>query len=155
MKKRTMWIIGSLVAVLFITVVIVCINILFTPTGESVYGWRLEGIENYPITDEKISEIKTILLESKYCKDVNYQLTGRIMKFFVKVETGTGSVNAQKLGDKIIDNLSETELSYYDVSVYISSTGDDEQYPMIGVKSKNDAAITWTVNKGEAEDDDK
>lgn len=155
MKKRAMWIIGSIVAVLFIAVVAICVKILFSPSGESVYGNRLEGIENYPISDEKINEIKTVLLENTYCKEVNYQLTGRIMKFFITVESETGSVSAQRLGDKIIDNLSETELGYYDVSIYISSTGEDEQYPMMGVKSKNDAAITWTVNKGEAEDDEE
>ena len=155
MKKRTMWVIGSIVAVLFIAVIAICISILFTPTGESVYGNRLEGIENYPISNEKIDEIKKILLENKYCKEVNYQLTGRIMKFFITVEAETGSVNAQRLGDKIVDNLSETELGYYDLAIYISSTGDDSQYPMLGAKSKNDAAIAWVVNKGEAEENEE
>ena len=153
MKKKSMWIIGSLVAILFVAVVAVAVKIIFFPSGNGVYGNRLEGIENYAISSDKIEEVKTQALENKECKNISYKLQGKIMKFFIEVSGDTGVTSAQRIGDNIIDNFSETELGYYDVTIYVTSEEESEQYPMIGYKSKNKTAITWTINKGEVEDE--
>lgn len=153
MKKRTMWILGSIVAILFIVVIAICIKILFYPSGSGIYGNRLDGIENYPISDTKIEEIKQTILESKDCESITYNLQGKIMKFFIRVSDEIGTTSAQRLGDNIIDSFSETELDYYDVAIYITGNEESEQYPMLGYKSTNKAAISWTVNKGEQDEE--
>lgn len=153
MKKKSMWILGSIVAILFVVVTIMSVKILFSSNGDDVYGNRLEGIENHVISDEKIEEIKAKLLETKDCESVSYSLKGKIMKFFIKVSSETGTTSAQRLGDNIVDSFSETELNFYDISFYITSVEENEQYPMLGYKSKNEAAISWTVNKGEVTDE--
>ena len=76
------------------------------------------------------------------------------MKFFIEVSKDTGVTSAQRIGDNIIDSFSETELGYYDVTIYVTSTEESEQYPMIGYKSKNKTAISWTINKGEVTDEE-
>ena len=50
-----------------------------------------------------------------------YSLKGKIMKFFIKVTSETGTASAQRLGDNIVDSFSETELGFYDISLYITS----------------------------------
>ena len=100
-----------------------------------------------------IQEIKSAISESKDCESITYSLQGKIMKFFINVSSETGTTSAQRLGDNIIDSFSETELGYYDVSIYITSVSENELYPMIGYKSKNENAISWTVNKGEVNEE--
>lgn len=153
MKKKTMWILGGIVVLLFVVVAVICVKILFYPSGIGVYGNRLEGIENYPISADKIEEIKGTILESKDCESITYSLQGKIMKFFINVSKDTGIISSQRLGDNIIDSFSDTELSYYDVSIYVTSSEQSEPYPMIGYKSKNETAISWTVNKGEVNEE--
>ena len=126
MKKSSMWIIGSIVFILFCVVMALCVKILFYPSTTGTYGNRLEGIENYPISDEKIAEIKSAISESKDCESITYSLQGKIMKFFINVSSETGTTSAQRLGDNIIDSFSETELGYYDVSIYITSVSENE-----------------------------
>lgn len=154
MKKKSMWVIGILVAILFIAVVVVAVNIIFYPSGSGLYGDRLDGIENYAISDEKIEEVKSIASENKECKNISYTLQGKIMKFFIEVSSDTGITSAQRIGDNIIDGFSETELGYYDVAIYVTSTEKSEQYPMMGYKSKNESAISWTINKGEVKNEE-
>lgn len=153
MKNKSIWILGSIVFVLFILVVILCVKILFYPSGSGIYGNRLEGIENYPISGEKIEEVKNIISDNKDCESIDYSLQGKIMKFFIKVINETGITSAQRLGDNIIDSFSETELGYYDVSIYITNDEQSEPYPMIGYKGKNKTSISWTVNKGEVNEE--
>lgn len=153
MKNKSLWILGGIVAILFIVVVVMCVKILFYPSGKGIYGNRLDGIENYPINSEKIEEVKSTILESDDCKNISYQLQGKIMKFFIQVSDETGTTSAQRLGDNIIDSFSETELGYYDVSIYITGSAESEQYPMIGYKSRNKTSISWTVNKGEKDEE--
>lgn len=153
MKKRSMWIIGSIVAILFIVVVVIAIKIVISPNSNGIYGNRLDGIENYPISDEKINEIKTKIAENKECEDITFNIQGKILKFFVTVSKDTGITTAQRIGDNIIDSFSETELGFYDVAIYVNSKEESEQYPMLGYKNKNEKAISWTINKGEVEDE--
>lgn len=149
MSKKSMWILGSIVAILFIIVLIISAKILFYPSGKGVYGNRLDGIENYPITNEKIEQIKKFVIDTKYCEAITYRLQGKIMKFFINVKDETSSTNVQSLGNKIIDAFSETELSYYDIAIYINSSSNQEPYPMMGYKSKSNNVIVWTTNKGD------
>ena len=153
MKNKSMWILGGVVVVLFLVVVAMSIKILFYPTKSGVYGNRLQDINDYPISSEKIDEIKSKIKKNDDCKSIDYLLQGKIMKFFINVSNETGITSAQRLGDNIIDSFDETELKYYDFSIYITNDEQVEPYPMIGYKSKNETAISWTVNKGEVNEE--
>lgn len=154
MKKKSMWIIGILVAIIFIAVVVMAIKIIFYPSDSGVYGNRLDGMENYIISSDKIEEVKNTISQNKECQNITYTLQGKIMKFFIETSSDIGITSAQRLGDNIIDSFSETELGYYDVTIYITSGENISPYPMIGYKSKNESAISWTINKGEVEDEE-
>lgn len=154
MKKKSMWIIGSIVVIALIVVIGVALKIVIGGNSKGVYGNRLDGIENYAISDSKIEEIKTKILENKECEKITYNKQGRILKFFLTVTKDTGVTTAQRLGDNIVDSFSETELGYYDVTIYVESGENTEPYPMIGYKNKNEKAISWTVNKGEVKDEE-
>ena len=62
--------------------------------------------------------------------------------------------NNQEMFDNIVDSFSETELGYYDVTIYVESGENTEPDPMRGYKNKNEKAISWTVNKGEVKDEE-
>ena len=70
MKKKSMWIIGSIVVIALIVVIGVAIKIVIGGNSKGVYGNRLDGIENYAISDSKIEEIKTKILENKECEKI-------------------------------------------------------------------------------------
>ena len=95
-----------------------------------------------------------VVFRDKECEKITYNKQGRILKFFLTVTKDTGVTTAQRLGDNIVDSFSETELGYYDVTIYVESDENTEPYPMIGYKNKNEKAISWTVNKGEVKDEE-
>lgn len=154
MKNKSMWIIGSIAAIMFVVVLVVAFKIVFYKNGNGVYGNRLDNIENYPISEEKYESIKSILMKNSECQNVSHSLQGRIIKYFIEVSDETSVTTAQRFGDAIIDEFSETELGYYDVAIYVTSKSNEEPYPMAGYKSKTESAISWVTNKGEVENEE-
>ena len=142
-------------------------------SGLPVYGDRLDGIEDVPITDEQKSNIKNSLLEENFVlKVTDPYLNGKILKVIITVGDNAELAASKALTDKVTEVLTDEQKAFYDVTVYVTkyyhcslaATGkmdedgnftdtvtiEFEQDP-----SKNEFALDYGISKSETVDYNK
>lgn len=145
-KKHITAIIISIICIILMILVFIAVYSMFNPSNsKDIYGSRLDN--EVIVSESVISSIETKLKETSIVDSVTYNKKVRIMKFIIDVKDDTKVEESYKLGNTILENLSEEILAYYDIEIYITS--NTEKYPMIGYKSKNAETFSWTLNRGE------
>lgn len=134
-KKRKALKIGIIVFLVILLVAFIYFFV-FPLFNTNKYGDRLDGIEEHEIASTVIDSISEDMKANEFVSDVNYHDEGRILNFIVTVNAGTAVADAQKLADVIMDKIEEDDQSYYDIQIMIKTSEEDENYPIIGYKSK-------------------
>lgn len=150
-----------ILVIIFLIIVIVglklIIEILYPNNGKTTYGDRLDGVENYEISDSVISELKGSLETNEFIESVNYRRQGKILEFEIKVTDETDLVVAKENAAKVLEYFDDNYKKFYDIQIFlISNNMEDEKdeegniikssvYPVIGYKHKNSDSLIWTV----------
>ncbi len=142
MKKHKKKIILGIV-ILFLLSLIYLILTMLPNSSKSLYGNRLDGIEDVKITDKDLSKIDKKLKEVEGVKEVDSDIKGRLINFNVKVDDGIDlSINDQ-LEPIITDSFDKEELKYYDLQLFIKN----KEKTIIGYKHKTSDKFVWSNNK--------
>lgn len=146
-KKHRYAIITALVFLILIVLAALGLKEVFFPDdNKSVYGTRIDGIEDVPIKDSVVSEIKSKLTTLKFVKKVDYNLEGRRMNFVIIIENDTNLTTAYTTGDTILECLTDEIKNYYDIQIFLKEEKvdeDEEIYPKIGYKHKTSLNFVW------------
>lgn len=145
-KHKYAFITASVFLVLFILAIFAMKSLLYPDDKKSIFGSRLDGIEDMEVSTKTINKIKSELKEEKFVLDVNYNLEGRRMNFIVSVELKTDLITAKTAGDIILENLTDEEKKYYDIQLYLKDNSKEEVeslYPLIGYKHKTSVNFIW------------
>ncbi len=147
-KKHKVALIVTLVIIILLILVFFGIkSAFFANINESKYGNRLDGIENYPIEESTITDIKTTISENDFVNSVNYDLKGRVMYFTIIVKDDVDLTTSRGLADKIAEKFTDEIKSYYDIQVLIDSDAEEsENYPTMGAKHKTSVGFKWDVD---------
>lgn len=146
-KHKIGLIVTGVILVLLILMFFGIKNAFFSNISESVYGNRLDGIENYPIEDAVISEIETTIKDTGNVNSFKYQLKGRLMNFIIEVNADADLTTSRSFADKIAEKLSDDIKGFYDIQVYLICTDkESELYPSIGYKHKTSVGFKWNNN---------
>lgn len=142
-KKNKILVTLLLIAVImFSTILIIIFSNL--SSGNDEYGNRLDGIENYPIADDTVNNIKNEISSLDKVNSISYNLEGRLINFTIKVDDDLVVSEAKNYSEKIIEHFSENIKSYYDIQILIDSANDEsENYPIIGYKHKTSDSLVW------------
>lgn len=90
-------------------------------SGLPVYGDRLDGIENVPITEEQIDQIVDILSKNEaIMKITRPYLNGKILKVVITVSDGAELQPLKELDSKIIGVLDSDQRAFYDIEYFIN-----------------------------------
>ena len=90
-------------------------------SGLPVYGDRLDGIENVPITDEQKSKIVEEISKSDYVIRVtDPYLNGKILKVIVTVSDFTDMKTSKELAVKVLEILDADQRAFYDVEFFVN-----------------------------------
>jgi hypothetical protein len=90
-------------------------------SGLPVYGDRLDGIENVPITEEQIDKIVEELSKNEaIMKITRPYLNGKILKVVVTVSDGAELQPLKELDSKIYNILDADQRAFYDVEYFIN-----------------------------------
>ena len=141
--------------ILGIIAFVVAKKLLYPDSSKNKYGDRLNGIENYPISDNTINEMKNSFLKNEFVTNFNYNLTGRIIKITITVKSDTKVDKAQELSSIITTSLPEDYQEFYDISYTIICDGENDLYPVIGAKHKTSKVFSWTIKKEIIEEEEK
>ncbi len=141
--------IGIVVIVVLVLAIVAVKKMIFPDDSISLYGNRLDGIKDVPITDAKFKQMASTLKESASVVSVTYDISGRIINFTVDVKKDTDLITARALGDQIIKSFSDKELGFYDLQLFLTCSGDtkSELYPTIGYKHKTSVTFKWNANQ--------
>lgn len=144
-KKKVLIIVGI---VIILVLLIVCISALMPNTSRSVWGNRLDGIEEHEIKNESIDKIRSSVTGTGNASSVEYRLSGKTMNFTIKVNNDITKDKAKELTSYITSNIDNDDLTYYDIQVFfIKDDESDELFPFIGYKHKTATEFSYVGDK--------
>lgn len=144
-RKKYILLIGFSLLILLI-IMFFAVKDLFFTTGKDNYGDRLDGIENYPINDDKQSDVINTLKENDIVNSVSIDIKGRIINIIIDVNDGVSVNDAKALSLKALEKFSSDELGYYDVQFYLTESAnesEDNKFPIMGSKSAKSDVVSW------------
>lgn len=144
-KKTKLMIAFGIVIVAVLALCIVYESIFSNNSGK--YGNRLEGIEKVNIKTKQKNEIKKNIESLEMSSSVKVFLTGKILKVVVVVKDDTDLAKGKLTFDKVIEKLSDDQKKYFDLEIYLSKKGKDDNFPTIGYKNHNKEYISWTKGR--------
>ena len=124
-----------------IVLVFFIIYFVMPSIGDNNYGERLKDESKYKITSKQIDKIKDTVSELDGVSKITYHKEGRVLNFTIELEDGVVLDTAKNYAGEIISKLSEKNLKYYDVQVFLDSENDP--YPIIGYYPKGGRSFSW------------
>lgn len=118
--------------------------LILPDSGESVYGGRLEGIENFDVTDSRFEEICNQIKEKEFVIDAKANLQGKIINFIIYVDGETELLSSKALTNILLDEFSDEEKAFFDLQIFLTTEEESELYPKIGYKSSTAVNFVWT-----------
>lgn len=148
-KHKSLVIFIAIIVVLIIIVSAVIVTIVSSNDDvNEKYGNRLAGIESVEISDARLETVETKLLENKNANAVSYNISGRIIKFFIQVKSETDALSVENMLNTILDNFTLEEKDFYDFAAYITNEKEEELYPMLAYKHHSNQIFTITKKVG-------
>lgn len=120
----------------------------YAGTGGSKYGDRLEGIENYPLKDTLVDDIKAIYAQNTSVGEIKTQVQGKIIYITIDFKENIKVASAKDLAIKALQAIGEKNLNYYDVQYILTSSYEAEDketkyFPVFGAKNSNSSKVVW------------
>ncbi len=132
--------------IVFIVILIVIILSLFIYKNLFQEGKsnRLEGIEEYNLSNKEISSIEEKLYELENVESIDVYTNYKIIKIFLELKEDIDFDDVEEKSNEIIEEISEKNLSFYDLEIFVECNDEEsEVYPKIGYKYKSDSKFTW------------
>jgi len=117
----------------------------YSGINTSKYGNRLDGIENYPLSNNLAGDIKSLYTEDDAVGEVVVNVEGKII--YINIDfVNTLKVDAAKnLAIKALDKVGEDNLTFYEVQFLLTYSGKEENsnFPIFGSKNSNSLKVVW------------
>ena len=154
-KNKVLIVLGIILIICFIAILIVTFSFFFGGS-ESVYGDRLDGIENYPIEDSFIDEYIANLESDEMINSATFDTKGRIIYVTIDFVGDTSLVEAQSKAAASLEQFSEETLSYYDINFTLTSesTENSEGFTIMGARNVAGSGLVWNNNTPRESEDE-
>ena len=148
MKKHLSILVAIIVFIFVVVGLVIAKQFFFSNAPEAIYGSRLEGMKDVPISDETVTFIKGAIQES--CESLDIHLSGRILYVDAYVKPEVTLDVAKSFGDATLGLLTDEQKGYYDIQFLIASKTNTTEFPVIGYKHHTKAGIRWVNKKTES-----
>ena len=141
-----LWILIIILLVCFLLIGFLFYKYFYSGISTSKYGdTRLEGIENYPLSENLESEINKLYKEEKSVNKVKVDVEGRIIYIIVDFKESIKVDSAKSIATKALDKIGEDNLKFYEVQYILTYSGEEENtnYPVFGSKNANSLKVVW------------
>lgn len=145
-ENKILFVLSIIILVSIVAIAIGLLSYFYKDDGDK-YGNRLDGIENYPVSESASSDIKA-LYESGV-ESVSVDVKGKIIYVILDVSSGISKGDAQGYAIKALDVFSDEIKGFYDIQFMITCKNSSEEttmYPMMGSKHSGNTQIVWTNN---------
>ena len=109
----------------------------------TVYGSRLDGIENVVISDEKKDEIIKFIKDNEDVSSASIDIQGKIINISIKIGNKENTIDIMKEKcSEIVNKFSKEEIEFYDFQFFIKN--EDANYNLIGYKNKKNEELSYS-----------
>ena len=109
----------------------------------TVYGSRLDGIENVIISDDKKDEIIKFIKDNEDVSSASIDIQGKIINISIKIGNKENTIDIMKEKCSLIVNkFSKGEIEFYDFQFFIKN--EDANYNLIGYKNKKNEELSYS-----------
>ncbi len=141
-----LWILVFILFVCFAMIGFLFYKYFYSGISTSKYGdTRLEGIENYKLSDTLSEDVNKIYEGENAVDKVVVNVEGRIVYVNIAFKESIKVDTAKSLAVKALDAIGEENLTYYEVQFILTYTGEEENnnFPVFGSKNANSLKVVW------------
>ena len=143
--NRVLWVLLGILVICFLAIGILFYRYFYAGTSSSKYGERLDGIENYPLSETLEKDIKDLYKDNTEIDKVTVTNEGKIVYITINFTKSIKVTTAEDLAIKSLDKVGEKNLTYYDVQYILTYSGTEENtnFPVFGSKSASSLKVVW------------
>ncbi len=143
--NRVLWVLLGILGVCFLAIGILFYRYFYAGTSSSKYGERLDGIENYPLSETLEKDIQDLYKDNTEIDKVTVTNEGKIVYITINFTKSIKVTTAEDLAIKSLDKVGEKNLTYYDVQYILTYSGTEENtnFPVFGSKSASSLKVVW------------
>ncbi len=153
-KLKDLWNQNRVLVVLF-TIIIICAIVVigvvitaFLGSSKSVYGDRLDGIEEVQVTDEAMNQFKKSFNEDDLVSEVSIKSRGKIIYITMLFKDNVIMDEAKSKAFSSLEHFEENYLKFYDFHFTLkqNSTETNEGFLIMGARNANGNGLIWNNN---------
>ncbi len=143
--NRVLWVLLGILVICFLAIGILFYRYFYAGTSSSKYGERLDGIENYPLSETLEKDIQNLYKDNTEIDKVTVTNEGKIVYITINFTKSIKVTTAEDLAIKSLDKVGEKNLTYYDVQYILTYSGTEENtnFPVFGSKSASSLKVVW------------
>ena len=147
-ENRVFVILMTIVLICVVIMAICLVNYFYGTKDSSVYGSRLDGIENVEVTNSKLSEIENKIKEDASVETVSIIIKGKLIYTTILFNDTVTLVDAQSKAVQVLDSFSEEEKAFYDFHFMLKQKASDkgEGFNISGAKNVSGTNLVWNNN---------
>ena len=105
---------------------------------------RLEGIEDYKISNKEISKVEQKFKEIEDIESIDIYTNYKILKIMLVLNKETDFNIIKDISNQAVQEFTEKNLAFYDVELFVNcNLKESEIYPKIGYKYKKNTEFAW------------
>ncbi len=145
-NNRILILFSVIILICIIVISVVCVNMFFGG-NKSPYGERLDGMENYPFTEEEKTAVVDKLTESDTVLGVDVHSQGKIIYIRIQFQNVTLD-RAKEIANTALEVISEEDQSVYDIHFTLVSDASETSpgFTLMGAKNINRSIVIWNNN---------
>ena len=143
--NRVLWVLLGILVICFLAIGILFYRYFYAGTSSSKYGERLDGIENYPLSETLEKDIQDLYKDNTEIDKVTVTNEGKIVYITINFKQSIKVSTAEDLAIKSLEKIGEKNLTYYDVQYILTYSGTEENtnFPVFGSKSASSLKVVW------------
>ena len=141
-----LWILLVILLVCFIMIGFLFYKYFYSGISASKYGSRLEGAENYPLSETLESDIKGLYTDDKTVGEVKINVEGKIIYIDIDFVESVKLDAAKSAANKTLEKIGEDNLKFYELQFVLTYSGEAENtnFPIFGSKNSNSLKVVWS-----------
>lgn len=154
-KNKVLIVLGIVLIICLIAILVVTFSYFFGGS-KSVYGDRLDGIEDYEVTSAFQSEYISVLEDDESIDSVSIDIKGRVIYITINFTGDITLVEAESKAGGSLSQFSEDILGYYDINFILTreDTEASEGFTILGARNAVGTGVAWN-NNTEVESDEE
>lgn len=143
--NRVLWVLLGILVICFLAIGILFYRYFYAGTSSSKYGERLDGIENYPLSETLEKDIQNLYKDNTEIDKVTVTNKGKIVYITINFKQSIKVSTAEDLAIKSLEKIGEKNLTYYDIQYILTYSGTEENtnFPVFGSKSASSLKVVW------------